>query len=157
MLRLVATIVGIALINTPTLADHHGSDLVKKLAGVWEIEDGRNQGESLTEEDLEGKVIIKGNEIVSYDKDEKELYRATFTVNPDADPIEITMTASMRGKTLESLGILKLEEKDDEMWLCYGLPDSPRPTEFKSPGDSRNMLFELQRKKDETKDVKIPR
>jgi len=55
------------------------------------------------------------------------------------------MTATKDGKQLKALGILKFEEEDDEVWMCYGLPGSPRPTEFASKANSKNMLFELQR------------
>jgi uncharacterized protein (TIGR03067 family) len=128
-------------------ADHHQSKMMKKLTGVWKIEEGKNQGEDLSADELAGKVIIDGNEIISYDKNEKELYRAIFSLDPKSDPVGITMVSTRKGRKATAFGILKFEEKDDEMWLCYGLPGSPRPEGFQSPGDSKNMLMELQRTK----------
>jgi uncharacterized protein (TIGR03067 family) len=149
MKRFTLATIALALFAIPALADHHKEEklakLMDRLEGVWEIEEGKNQGEDLTQEELDGKVIIADNQIVTYDAEDQEIYRATFTISPDNKPVEITMKSLVDGRSVESLGILKFEPEDDELWLCYGLPGSERPEEFKSPGDSENMLFELQR------------
>lgn len=149
MSRFILPFILASLVAGPTLADEHqeqdSAQLTQKLAGVWNIAGGKNQGENLTGEELAGRVIIAKDEIVTYDKEKKELYRAKFTLDASTQPVQIMMTSTMNGRTAKALGILKMNSEGDQLWLCYGLPGSPRPKEFASPGDSQNMLFELQR------------
>jgi uncharacterized protein (TIGR03067 family) len=142
------TIIPCLFIASIATADSYGKDakIEDKLAGVWEIEDGVNQGEELSEDELEGTtMVVKGDTIITYDKDKKEKYRAMFTIDAAKKPIHIDMVTYMKGRPpMKSLGILKFEE-DDEFELCYALPGEDRPTKFKSPEGSKIMLFECER------------
>lgn len=150
MLRFIVAVAVAAMLTTSASADHHKSqDWIEKLTGVWEIDEGVNQGEKLSEEMLEGStVVFQKSLIITYDKDRKETYRAKFSLDTSTDPVQITMVSKMEGKTEKALGIIKFEEQD-EVLLCYGLPGAPRPKTFESPAGSRNMLFEIEREDDD--------
>jgi len=122
------------------------NNIEKRLAGVWEIEEGVNQGEELSEEELEGTtMVVRGDTIITYDKDENEKYRAIFTIDASKRPIHIDMVTYMKGRPpTKSAGILKFEEPD-EFVLCYALPGVDRPAKFESPSNSKIMLFECER------------
>ncbi len=124
------------------------TDIVKTLSGRWTIDEGYNQGRELTDADLKGNIVMfDKNYIVTYDKDENEMYRASYTINTSTDPIQIDMTSKMEGAPpAMAMGILKIEKDDDETeWtLAYGLPGSERPKTFKSPKGSKVMCFEME-------------
>jgi len=138
----------VAIAFTPVYAEDPGSpqDLTKKLAGIWEIEEGVNQGVELSGEELDGTtMVIKGKTIVNYDRDQNETYRATFTLDTSTKPIQIDMIAQMKGvPPANALGILKFDESD-EFEICYALPGADRPADFKSPVGSKIMLFECEK------------
>lgn len=134
--------------TSAALADQpqEANDVKKLLAGVWEIEEGVNQGEEIPEDEIEGtSMVINADTIITYDKDKKEKYRATFTIDTTKEPICIDMVTYMKGRPpMKSVGILQFED-DDEFELCYALPGFDRPTKFESPKDSKIMLFECER------------
>ncbi|MFG0267048.1 MAG: TIGR03067 domain-containing protein [Rhodopirellula sp. JB055] len=130
----------------PVHADEHTQPLLKRLAGVWEVEEGVNQGEEIPEDELEGTVMkIEKNMILTYDREQREIYRAFFTLDESKKPAHINMTTEMKGMPpMKSFGIIRMTESD-EFDLCYALPGEERPTEFKSPKGSKVMLFEAER------------
>ncbi|WP_236623535.1 TIGR03067 domain-containing protein [Rhodopirellula baltica] len=130
----------------PVQADEHTQPMLKRLAGVWEVEEGVNQGEEIPEKELEGTIMkIEKNMIVTYDREQREVYRALFTLDETKKPVHIDMTTEMKGMPpMKSFGIIKMEE-GDEFEICYALPGADRPKEFKSPKGSKVMLFEAER------------
>lgn len=147
--RRICSLLSIAVLAvSPAFADHHNEadTVLKKLQGVWEIEEGVNQGTELSEDDLEGTtMVVKDRTIVTFDKDKKETYRATFTLDVTKTPIQIDLTTEMKNvPKSKAMGIVKFEE-DDEFELAYALPGANRPKEFESPKDSKIMLFELEK------------
>ncbi|KLU06015.1 putative transmembrane region and signal peptide protein [Rhodopirellula islandica] len=130
----------------PAQGDEHTQPLLKRLAGVWDVEEGVNQGEEIPEDELEGTIMkIEKNMIITYDREKREVYRALFTVDETKKPVQIDMTTEMKGMPpMKSLGIIQMEE-GDEFELCYALPGADRPKEFQSPKGSKVMLFEAER------------
>ncbi len=149
--------------------DDRGKDTVfEKMRGRWSIVSGVNQGRELIETEVEGTyVTVVNNLITIFDADESERYRALLTVEGERDRsdgkvVEITMRVvpkkprlgeqlpgeSFLGgndvRTAVSYGILKFVGEDTCL-LCYSLPGSERPTEFRSPPGSNIMLFKLKR------------
>ncbi|MCC9642029.1 TIGR03067 domain-containing protein [Rhodopirellula sp. JC740] len=127
-------------------AEEHTGSLKQRLMGVWDVEEGVNQGEEIPEKELEGTVMkIEKNVIITYDKDQREVYRAMFTLDETKKPVHIDMMTEMKGMPpMKSLGIIKIED-GDEFELCYALPGAERPTKFKSTKENKTMLFEAER------------
>lgn len=149
MRLILSCIFGIYLVNHGLRGDVHGAgvnDVVQELTGKWDVEAGVNQGERLSEEELDGTtMMIVGKKIVTLDKDKNEKYRATFTVDATNKPIHIDMTTQMQGvPPAKSFGILKLD--GDDLAICYALPGGSRPETFESPEGSKVMLFKCKKK-----------
>ncbi|QDT11944.1 TIGR03067 domain-containing protein [Stieleria marina] len=142
MFIVLAAVATVAVSKEPT----ESNAVLKLLQGVWEIEEGVNQGKELLEDALKGTTpVVKGKTIVTYDRDQKETYRASFTLDVTKEPVLINMVTQMKQfPDAKAFGILKFEG-DDEFSLAYGLPGTPRPTKFKSPVGGKVMLFELEK------------
>ncbi|MCS7470289.1 TIGR03067 domain-containing protein [Stieleria sp. ICT_E10.1] len=132
--------------------------LIEKLQGRWEIVAGVNQGRTLADFEVEGTyVTISINRIVSYDRDDQQRFRAVYRIDSSTDPVQITMTSvpklarpskidpPPKPETAVAEGIIRFDNA--HRWtLCYALEGADRPTEFKSPRGSKNMLLTLERK-----------
>ena len=120
--------------------------VLQAIQGTWEVDEGYNQGKAIDEDNLDGvKVVIKEKVIVTYDRQEKELYRANFTVDASKSPIAIDMETDMPGMpATKAEGILKFDE-EDEWVLCYGLPGQTRPASFDHTKSHQAMIFELEK------------
>lgn len=137
----------ITLVTTATVVADQTSDEIRgRLAGIWEVEEGINQGIELSEAELEGTTMkIDQKTIVTYDRDKNEKYRSTFTIDASTTPISIDMVTIVNGMPpVKSFGILKFDD-DDKMTLCYALPGGERPKDFESPKGSKVMLFECEK------------
>jgi uncharacterized protein (TIGR03067 family) len=159
-------LLSIILLASPVVGvgdDQPMDTVTEKLSGRWEIVAGTNQGRELTSEDVDGTYITVINNLIStFDADDRECYRAVFTVDQEKNPIEITMRAvpemARLGEQLPreksigqkepleavSAGILKFGS-EDRCTLCYALPGTDRPKKFHSPEGSNLMLFTLER------------
>lgn len=139
-------------IGSPALAADR-DEIMKKFTGRWEIDGGVNQGVDVPEERLDGTyTVITAKSIITYDRDQKETYKATYTLNTETDPIQIDMVAQLEGKGTKSLGIIKFEwldlDGEDEFTLAYSLKPGERPTKFESPVGSQIMIFEMEQADD---------
>lgn len=133
----------------PSSATDPAVDAAEKMQGRWTIEKGVNQGRDLADSEIIGNlVLVEKNIITTYDRGQKEIYRASYRLKLGSDPVQIDMTTKMQGrKETKALGIVKFD--GDRWWLCYGLPGEDRPGGFKSPDGSKVMLFEMKRDKDD--------
>lgn len=151
-LSLMALLVcGVAVAEQPSpTPDAKTQKVLKQLMGRWEIEEGVNQGRELSEDDLEGTVVIVDKQYIrTIDRDQKERYKAIYKIDASKDPIQINMTSAMKGvPPAQSLGILELEDDGEEWELCYALPGNPRPKDFESEEGSKVMLFEMEKEDD---------
>lgn len=113
----------------------------EQILGFWKIVKGINQGEEMSREELEGsRVLVKRYMMITYDRDQKERYRATFKIDDSKKPMHINMTSMVEGRPpVESVGIIKIDK--DRWMICYALPGEPRPEKFESTEDGRTMLF----------------
>ena len=155
----IAFVAGILLAVPQVSADHHGNDaeIMKRLIGRWEIDEGVNQGRELEDDQVDGHyVMITAEEIVTYDADQNETYRAKYRLNTKTDPVQIDMVANMNGREVMAKGIVQFEwldlDGEDEFKLCYSLKPGERPSEFESPEGSQIMLFELEQEDDDDDD-----
>ncbi|EMI54425.1 signal peptide protein [Rhodopirellula sallentina SM41] len=133
----------VAMTVCPAARAEEGTDSVmEKLQGVWNVTRGVSQGEDIPKKDLKGtKMKIEDNVIVTYDADENEKYRASFSINSSVQPIAIDMETKTKGMPpMKSLGIVKLSEGNG-LKLCYALPGVDRPAKFQSKEGEMTMLF----------------
>jgi uncharacterized protein (TIGR03067 family) len=120
-----------------------------RLSGIWDLQRGVNRGRQLSDAETDGTtVVIEDFSIVTYDKEENELYRATYILDASEQPVRITMTTSSENRPKQkALGILKFDPQHGDRWtLCYALPGHRRPTEFESRKGGHRMLFEMKKK-----------
>jgi uncharacterized protein (TIGR03067 family) len=123
-------------------------ELLKGLEGRWSVDMGINQGVEVPTERIEGTfAIITPTTITTFDKKEKEAYKASYTIDLKTSPMQIDMVASRGGVQVKSLGIIKFEpldaDKQKRITLVYSLDPTERPSSFESPEGSKLMLFEM--------------
>jgi len=123
-------------------------EIISKLTGRWTIDAGVNQGVTVPESRLDGiYTVITRDTIVSYDREKNETYRAKYTLNTAADPVQIDMVSVQDGNETKALGIIGFEwinlDGVKELTLVYSLNPGERPAEFESPEGSKIMLFEM--------------
>lgn len=151
----VVAAAGMLLIGATALADEPGASKTDpRLAGIWVIESGTNNGQPIPKEELEGaRTVVRENAIVSYDRDENVKYRCVYYFDQSKDPNTIDMVSTMqRDKDMKAPGIYKVDE--DSWTLCYNYGGSERPEKFESKTGSKVMLLKLKRLEDDSKTQK---
>lgn len=107
-----------------------------KLDGTYRIISGERNGESIPSERLEIiKVIIGEKTITTFDKEEKQVYSASYKLGRETDKGQsIKMTAILTpyraGKGTQTGGLIKVD--DDTVSLIYALPGGMAPKEFET-------------------------
>ena len=135
-----------------------------QIQGRWEIVSGVNQGRALLASEVRGTyVTVKDNQIVTFDSQENQKYKATFVVDDSLDPVQIKMTSVLKevvsnntnaadqaglatvvNNESVAVGILRID--NPRKWtLCYAIPGFERPTRFESPSGSKVLLFTLEK------------
>ncbi|MGB7344965.1 MAG: TIGR03067 domain-containing protein, partial [Pirellulaceae bacterium] len=133
--------------------DKPNDTAIEQLQGRWEIVAGVSQGREMSEAEVDGTyVTITTNKITTYDRDERQRYRAIFRIDESKKPMHITMTAVEKNAPTNKLkladritnavssGVLRFDGQG-KWQLCYALPGFDRPEKFESPVGSKNMLF----------------
>ncbi|MDM4018581.1 TIGR03067 domain-containing protein [Roseiconus lacunae] len=151
-----------AMMAIPTVAEEQPDDtMMEKMQGRWEIVEGWNRGQSLAKSEIEGSyVMVKTNQITTFDSDQRQTYQAMFRIDDSKKPVRIQMTALPRTSPAEENNSLKqptekqpaasgiLKFVDEGKWvLCYALPGAEPPTKFESAKGSKTMMFVMERRK----------
>ena len=123
-------------------------DITQSLSGRWSIDSGINQGTPLTPAEVTDTfAIITPKVITTFDSQEKEVYKASYTIDTGSSPMQIDMVATRGGQQVKSLGIIRFEpmneNKQKQITLAYSLDPSERPRTFDSPQGSKVMVFEM--------------
>lgn len=118
---------------------------LKAVQGYWKPLSIRLEGKPVADAERLGMLTMV------YDGDESHLYFKSK--KPGAEPIKlaraaVTLDPATRAVTFEyAMGPLKghkrhgvYEVVGDELRLCYGPADKPRPTKFEAPADSGYYL-----------------
>ena len=112
-----------------------------KLTGAYKIVAGEKNGQPVSKDRLDGITVrIATNAITTLDKDEKEVYVATYELDSSQKPWRIMMTATVapaEGKGTKAVGLIEME--GDTVKLIYALPAGKAPTQFKA-GDKQQMF-----------------
>ncbi len=157
--RIIAslTLAMLLLATSSQAQDSPNASVSRNLQGRWEMVAGVNQGQELSDSEVEGTYLtVTNNTIVTYDRDQQQRYRAIFRIDELKKPMQITMTSVPQTAPTNNLktedqvdntvvaGIMKFD--GESRWtLCYALPGADRPDEFQSPKGSKIMLFTLEK------------
>lgn len=117
------------------------------LNGTYTIVSGEENGKAIPKERIEGALVVFTDKtVVGTDKDKKEFFSSTYTVDSSKTPWVITMTDASRGakpddkKPAEKQSATGLIKVDGEMvTVIYALPGGKAPTEFKT-ADMQQMF-----------------
>ena len=108
-----------------------------KLQGGYTIVSGESDGKPIPAERIKGTTVrFTKDRIVTTDKDKKEVYVATYTLDGTKKPCVIKMKAEVP-KEGEATGLVKKE--GDTITLIYNEPGGKVPTEFKA-GEKQNLF-----------------
>ena len=86
-------------------------------------------------------MVFTADKIVGTDKDKKEFFAASYTLDTTKKPWVIKMKSLAPKEGAESVGLVKVE--GDSVTLVYSLPGVAAPTEFKTK--DKQHLFVLKR------------
>jgi uncharacterized protein (TIGR03067 family) len=122
---------------------------VAALQGAWKVvslnEEGRKVPEAKIKERIgDGRLTFAGNK-VSFKNPKGEKEEGTYKVDPTGRPKTIDVmpgTGDAKGKTL--LGLYNLE--GDELTLCIGGLDDPRPAKIEGGRDITLMVLKREKK-----------
>lgn len=122
------------------------------LEGGYTIVSGEKDGKAIPEERIKGSIVrFTGNQILGTDKDKKEFFSSTFTLDASKTPWVIDMT-SKTPKEAMAMGLVKKE--GDTITIIYALPGGEAPTEFKTK--EKQHLFVLKNMNKGDKGDKAP-
>lgn len=112
-----------------------------ELVGGYTIVGGEKFGQKEPDDRIDGTTVrFTEDRIVVTDKDKKEVYGATYKLEPGEKATRIVMTSKLANE--EGQVARGLVEKDgDTVRLIYALPGGEDPTEFKTK--ERQLMFEL--------------
>src|SRR5262249_13808912 len=113
------------------------------LVGTYSIVAGERDGRPEPPERVLGTVVRFTETTVSVtDKDKKETFSASYTLDASKTPCRITLTstvAPVKGEVAEGL----IKKDGDTVTLIYALPGGAAPTAFKT--GAKQMMFVLKK------------
>lgn len=114
------------------------------LEGGYAIVSGEHGGKAIPEAEIKGSVVqITGNKIVGTDKDKKEFFSCTYTLDTSKTPWVINMKNNdPKGESAPGL----IKKDGDTVKIIYALPGGTAPKEFKTK--EKQHLFVLKAVKD---------
>jgi uncharacterized protein (TIGR03067 family) len=124
-----------------------------KLEGTYTIESGERDGKAIPAERIKGALVaFTADTIIGTDKDKKEFFSSTYTLDDSAKPMKIMMKSKPMNDakkdpqrdltaTPETPGLI--EVNDDTVKIIYALPGGKGPTTFKTA--EMQHLFILKR------------
>jgi len=119
---------------------------VSPLEGGYTIVSGEKDGKPIPEERIKGSIVrFTGDRIVGTDKDKKEFFAATYTLDTSKKPWAIKMK-SVSPKEAEAVGLVKKD--GNTVTIVYSLPDAAAPVEFRT--QKHQHLFVMKALKPET-------
>jgi len=137
----------VVLLLTPALtpADDKKDD-VSKLYGTYTVASGKRDGKDLPKSDFEKSVVrIEEGKITGHDKDKKEFFGATYTLDTGSKPWKISMVSTGPKKGEKAEGVI--EADGDTVRIAYALPGGKAPTSFEA-GEKQQSFVLKRAKKD---------
>ena len=102
----------------------------KSLEGGYTVVSGEKDGKAIPEERIKGSIVrFTGDKILGTDKDKKEFFASSYTLDTTKKPWVIQMK-STSPKEADATGLIKKE--GDTVTIVYALPGGEAPKEFKT-------------------------
>lgn len=114
----------------------------KEFAGSYVIVDGQRDSKPIGAERLKDVTVrINDSTIITYDRDNKEVYVASYKIDSQGNPARITMTAKTTPHGQEKGAVSKglLGWDGDLLKLVYALPQGSTPAQFEA-GEGQQMF-----------------
>lgn len=112
------------------------------LTGGYTLVSGERDGRPLPPDHIHDTVVrFTADTVTVLDRDKRQTYAATYTLDSSARPARISMTATHApnaGDVAEGL----IEKSGDTVRLIYALPGKPAPTGFHTKAGE--MLFVME-------------
>lgn len=118
------------------------SDATKhaNLTGEYRIASGERNGVAIDAKELDAIITIRDNTITAYDKERKETFAVTYTLETNRKPWQIIMISTKAPEIgVISKGLLEVD--NNTVKLIYALPNGQPPTDFKT--GERQQMFVL--------------
>jgi uncharacterized protein (TIGR03067 family) len=131
--RVTAALAALSLALPVLLADDRkGEDkTATPLKGIYTIVKGEKDGKVIPTDRIKGSVVtFTEKKVYGTDKDRKEVFAATYTLDTSRTPWVIRMTGTMPKKGEKADGIVEVD--GDTLRICYALPGGKKPTGFKA-------------------------
>lgn len=131
-MRILEKIVAISFLAVVagSLAFAEEKPAAKSLEGGYTLVSGEKDGKPISDERIKGSLVrFTANKITGTDKDKKEFFAASYTLDTSKKPWVIQMKSSSP-KEAEATGLIKKE--GDTLTIIYALPGAEAPKEFKT-------------------------
>lgn len=147
MRTIISTLLFAAAVGTMTLTNFPGTAQEKTnddknpalLEGSYTIVSGEKDGRPIPDTEIQGSIVrFTGDKIVGTDKEKKEFFVTSFTLDAGKTPWVINMKSSTP-KEATATGLVKKE--GDTVTIIYALPGGDAPQEFKTR--EKQQLFVL--------------
>jgi len=139
MIGLTVMSLVIAVVPTSRADDLKPADLV----GGYEIVSGEKFGVPEPEERIKGSTVrFTEDRVVVMDKEEKEVYGASYELKPGEHAAKIVMTSKLSDMP-DQVALGLVEKKGDEVRLIYAIPGGEAPREFKTK--DKQLMFVLKK------------
>jgi uncharacterized protein (TIGR03067 family) len=136
----------VMLMSTQTFAADEkaqSKDTSSALHGSYMLVAGEKDGQKMPDERVQGSTArITENTITTFDKDQKETYAMTYTLDKREKPWKITMTstrAPVQGEVAQGL----IEKDGDTVKLIYGVRGGAVPDDFTT--EEKQLMFVMKK------------
>ena len=114
------------------------------LSGTYTIVSGERAGKKIPDEEIKGaQVTFTKGKVTGTDKDKKEFFAATFTIDVSPLPNRIDMVSTAPKAGEKASGVIEIA--GDTVKICYNLPGGEVPKDFKT--HDKQQCFVLKRAK----------
>lgn len=132
-------VVAICLVLLPACTGRSTDQPKADLTGEYRIIGGERSGAPIDQNELNNAaIIISDTTIIAYDKERKEMFAATYTLETTHTPWQITMISTKAPEVGQvAKGLIRAEQ--DKIKLVYALPNGQTPTDFRA-GEQQQMF-----------------
>ncbi len=132
-------VVAIWLVFLPACTGRSTDRPKADLTGEYRIVGGERNGAPIDQNELNNAaIIISDSTIIAYDKERKEMFAATYTLETTHTPWQITMISTKAPEVGQiAKGLIRAEQ--GKLKLVYALPNGQTPTDFRA-GEQQQMF-----------------